>query len=221
MFAYCTEVLQLSEAEAYLRIAAARASRKHPMLLTMLGDGRLHLTAIAKLAPHLTSGNRDALLRRAAHQSKREIEELVAELAPRPDAPALMRKLPERRAQAEPTSAFELGLDGVAPPAPRIQSDAATTRAIELRLDGVDGPGVRPERATKPDGGFGGDGGAPPMVPAAARSALVEPLAPSRYKADAASWTSRADAARRATGSSFTTGIPSGMAVTAAWRIPG
>ena len=30
MFAYCTEVLHLSEAEAYLRIAAARASREHP-----------------------------------------------------------------------------------------------------------------------------------------------------------------------------------------------
>ncbi len=30
MFAYSTEVLHLSEAEAYLRIAAARASREHP-----------------------------------------------------------------------------------------------------------------------------------------------------------------------------------------------
>jgi hypothetical protein len=30
MFAYCTDVLGLSEAEAYLRIAAARASREHP-----------------------------------------------------------------------------------------------------------------------------------------------------------------------------------------------
>ena len=97
MFAYCTEILHLSEAEAYLRIAAARASREHPVLLTMLADGRLHLTAIAKLAPHLTPENREALLARAACKSKREIEELVAELAPRPDAPAAMRKLPERR----------------------------------------------------------------------------------------------------------------------------
>jgi hypothetical protein len=29
MFAYCTKVLHLSEAEAYLRIAVARASRQH------------------------------------------------------------------------------------------------------------------------------------------------------------------------------------------------
>ena len=60
MFGYCTEVLHLSEAEAYLRIAAARAAREHPLLLTMLADGRLHLTAIAKLAPHLTLENREA-----------------------------------------------------------------------------------------------------------------------------------------------------------------
>ncbi len=96
MFAYCTDVLHLSEAEAYLRIAAARTSREHPMLLAMLADGRLHLTAIAKLAPHLTRENRDGLLERATHRSKRQIEEQVAETAPRPDVPGTMRKLPER-----------------------------------------------------------------------------------------------------------------------------
>ena len=41
MFVYCTEVLHLSEHEAYMRIAVARASRKYPVLLTMLRDGRL------------------------------------------------------------------------------------------------------------------------------------------------------------------------------------
>jgi hypothetical protein len=97
MFAYCMDVLHLSEAEAYLRIAAARASRKHPILLTMLADGRLHLTAIDKLAPHLTRVNRDRLLERATHQSKRQILELIAEIAPRPDVPVMVRKLPERR----------------------------------------------------------------------------------------------------------------------------
>src|SRR2546425_604904 len=97
MFAYCTEVLHLSEAEAYLRISAARASREHPMLLTMLADGRLHLTAIAKLAPHLPRENRDGLVERGTHRSKRQIEEQIAEIAPRPDVPAVARKLPERR----------------------------------------------------------------------------------------------------------------------------
>jgi 5-methylcytosine-specific restriction endonuclease McrA len=96
MFAYCTEVLHLSEAEAYLRIAAARASRQHPVLLGMLAEGRLHLTAIARLAPHLTPANRHQVLERAAWMSKRQIDELVAELAPRPDVASSVRKLPSR-----------------------------------------------------------------------------------------------------------------------------
>jgi len=102
MFVYCTQVLHLSEAEAYLRINAARAAREHPILLTMLEDGRLHLSGIVQLAPHLTPQNREVLLERATYRSKREIEELLAELFPRPDAPALMRKLPERRPAPPP-----------------------------------------------------------------------------------------------------------------------
>ena len=96
MFAYCTDVLHLSGAEAYLRIAAARASRKHPVVLDMLADGRLHLTAIAMLAPHITAENRDTLLIRAIHRTKPQIEELIAELDPQPDAPTVMRKLPSK-----------------------------------------------------------------------------------------------------------------------------
>ena len=96
MFVYCTEVLHLSEAEAYLRIAAARASRKYPLLLAMLSDGRIHLSGIGKLAPYLTDSNCGQVLARAAHKSKREIEELVAELVPKPDVPASVRKLPAR-----------------------------------------------------------------------------------------------------------------------------
>ena len=94
MFAYCTERLHLSEPEAYLRIAVARASRRHPALLTMPADGRLHLSGIERLAPHLTEENREGLLGRASHKSKRQIEELIAEVAPRPEARASMRKLP-------------------------------------------------------------------------------------------------------------------------------
>ena len=65
MFQYCLDVMHLSKAESFVRIAAARASRKHPLLLTMLEDGRLHLSGIAVLAPHLTDENCDELLARA------------------------------------------------------------------------------------------------------------------------------------------------------------
>ena len=81
------------------------------MLLEMLADGRLHLSGIAKIAPHLNAENRDAVLARAAHRSKREIEELVAELAPRLDTPTLVRKIPQ------PVQLRPDGVETAAPPA--------------------------------------------------------------------------------------------------------
>src|SRR5262245_57545969 len=120
MFAYCIEVLHLSEAEAYLRITVARAAREHPVLLDMLRDGRLHLSGIAKLVPHLTLENHEAVLARAAHRSKRAIEELIAELAPRPDVPTTVRAVAWRTAERTPaairaeTPALELRPDRVA-----------------------------------------------------------------------------------------------------------
>ena len=126
MHVYCVEVLHLSDAEAYLRIAVARASRAHPGLLTMLADGRLHLSGIERLAPHLTPENRNRLLERATHKTKREIELLVAELAPRPDVSASIRKLPQL---AERTGASQAGTE-------RASANAGST-PLELRPDGV------------------------------------------------------------------------------------
>jgi hypothetical protein len=179
MFAYCTEVLHLSEAEAYLRIAAARASREHPLLLTMLADGRLHLTAIAKLAPHLTVENREALLKRAAHRSRRQIEDLVAELAPRPDAPAVVRKLPGRR-DGTMSPGLQLGPDAEVPSLGlrpeggasvdrRLRPDGVAPPEPELRLEGSAGAGfeLRPHGAA--------------VLPGS-RPAVVEPLGAARYK---------------------------------------
>jgi hypothetical protein len=98
MFVYATRVLHLAEGEAFRRIRVARASRKHPVLLEMLADGRLHVSGIALLVPLLTVQNRDRLLSLAVYKTKREIEKVVAELQPRPDVPPVMRKLPERPA---------------------------------------------------------------------------------------------------------------------------
>jgi hypothetical protein len=149
MFVYCTERLHLSEGEACLRIAAARASRQHPVLLEMLAAGRLHLSAIARIAPFLTPENRDALLRRATHKTKREVDELVAELAPRRDVPASMRKLPAGRFVAGPAAAVRTDLGGVsqggvdsAPRPERVDSarsddsrDLATAQTAEQGTD--------------------------------------------------------------------------------------
>ena len=108
MFGYCTQILHLSEHEAYARITIARAARRYPVLLAMLRDGRLHASGMGKLAPHLTDANADELLARATHKTKRQIEELVAEIAPKADVPAAVRKV---RAAA---ATGELGPDRVA-----------------------------------------------------------------------------------------------------------
>ena len=104
MFSYCTKVLKLSESEAYLRIAVARAARKHPVLLTMLGEGSIHLRGIATLAPHLRDDNIDEVLRRARGKTTRELEVLLAQLAPKPDVADSIRKKPQKAATlAQPT----------------------------------------------------------------------------------------------------------------------
>jgi HNH endonuclease len=154
MFAYCTEVLHLSQAEAYLRITVARASREHPILLEMLADGRMHVSGIAKLASHLNVENRDAVLARAAHRSKRDIEALVAELAPRPDAPSVVRKLPQH---------VQLRPDGVELGA--LTSAVAGAHACAAPL----APPTGALTVARPI--------IPPTPPAS-----TEPLAPTRYK---------------------------------------
>ena len=93
MFTYCTRVLHFAEHAAFNRIEAARAARRFPIILTLLADGRVHLSAVRLLAPHLTEANHDALLKEASHKSKREIEEIVARLVPRPDGRSSVRKV--------------------------------------------------------------------------------------------------------------------------------
>src|SRR4051812_44926572 len=104
LFTYCTQVLHLSEHAAYGRIEAARAARKWPAILDRLADGSVHLTAVTLLAPHLTSENHCDLLAAAQHKSKREVEEIVAAVPPRPSGPPSLRKVPgNKRGPAGPS----------------------------------------------------------------------------------------------------------------------
>jgi 5-methylcytosine-specific restriction endonuclease McrA len=165
MHAYCTEALHLSDAEAYLRIAAARASREHPTLLSMLRDGRLHLTAIGLLAPHLTAENRDAVLARAVHRSRRQVEELVAELAPRPDVASVIRRLPAR------SSPDELRSNAVEPRGVKSDTQGAGGEAAEMTV-ATAALVARPAVVVSP------------RAPAAApvHRGSIEPIAPARFK---------------------------------------
>jgi hypothetical protein len=85
MFAWCLGELHLSEDSAGKRIRAARAGRQFPSIFPALAEGRLHLSGIVLLAPHLTSENADELIAAATHKTKAEIEVLLARRFPLPD----------------------------------------------------------------------------------------------------------------------------------------
>ena len=104
LFTYCTQALHLSEHAAYNRIEAARAARRFPAILDLVDSGVVTLTTVRLLAPHLTEANHRELLERARHKSKREVELLVATLAPAPDVPSVVRKLPAPTATKLPVS---------------------------------------------------------------------------------------------------------------------
>ena len=102
LFTYCSQVLHLSEHAAYGRIEAARAARRFPRILELLAEGDVTLTVVGLLAPHLTPENHVEVLESVRHKSKRQVEQLVARLQPRPDVPSAIRKLPAPKARALP-----------------------------------------------------------------------------------------------------------------------
>ena len=128
LFAYCCEVLRLSEDAAYNRIEAARAARRFPVLLEMLADGALSVTTARLVGKILTPENSaELLVAAAAGQGKRVVEDLVARFAPRPDVPTSVRKVPVRTVASSPapteiTTSATLALAGsvrAAPPPER------------------------------------------------------------------------------------------------------
>ena len=136
MFTSCTQVLHLSEGGAYNRIEAARAAREYPVILELFERSAITLTAVRLLAPHLTPGNHAAVLASARHKAKREIEELVASLRPKPDAPLVVRRLPAGSATTVPLLSV-----------PRAECEdgvASSPSAAECRRDVAPQPRVAP-----------------------------------------------------------------------------
>lgn len=176
LFMYCTQVLHLSEPAAYRRIVAARAARRFPVILERLDEGAITLTTVCLLAGHLTEVNHRAVLDAARHLSKRQVEELAAQLDPQPPVPSTIRRLPTPRVTAvavSPSSAGSL---------PRAADQAASTleteglfAALQAAVEGDGSARGHPElSATSPD----------PVVSRALPTppAVITPLAPERYR---------------------------------------
>ncbi len=124
LFAYCCEVLRLSEPAAYNRIEVARAARSFPAILPMLGEGLLSLATVRLLASHLTAENQQELLAEAAGKSKRAVEEMLVRYFPRPDAPSSVRKLPAAKPLMESPRASAVAHVANLPLAPALPAPA-------------------------------------------------------------------------------------------------
>ena len=78
MLDYCVGKLGRSRDAARKRIHAAHTARRFPVIFELVAGGRLHLSAVVMLAPHLTPENAEELLGAAANKSKDEIRLLLA-----------------------------------------------------------------------------------------------------------------------------------------------
>jgi hypothetical protein len=112
MHVYCTRVLGMSEDQAFKRIRAARVVRRFPVVGVAVEEGRLHLSGVVLLAPHLTADNVESLVVEASGKSKAEIEVVLARLAPKPDVPQRLDRVAEQTELAAPAG------DEVAPAPP-------------------------------------------------------------------------------------------------------
>ena len=110
-FEYCVRKLGLSEGSVALRIQVANVSRRFPQVLEALSENRISLTVAGRLAPHLREDNVDGLLARCAGMTKRQVEEVVVELAPKIPFKPSIRKRPKARSRRseDPTQSDLLG----------------------------------------------------------------------------------------------------------------
>jgi hypothetical protein len=183
LFAYCTGALRLSEDAASNRIAVARISLRFPTVLELLATGGLTLSSIRMLGPHLTAENQERVLARARNRKCEEIEVLVAELAPKPDAVASVRKLPIAKAsddRRETTAATNLSLldpGGSSAPLMAATTTFATTLGHTTASSGVE--------ATVGSSGRCNSATAPSCLPVPRHRAhrpIVQALSPQRYR---------------------------------------
>ena len=170
LFTYGRDALALSEHEAYNRIEVARAARRFPVILALLDAGSVNLTTVRLLGPHLTPENYGGVLESARGMKRTEVEEIVARLAPFPEAPSFVRKLPAPRPAAPPPE-YRGPAGQVVPLASTPAEPPASASAP---------PAGAP--ASSPAAGALSSGFPPAGAPHRQPSGGVTPLAPDRYK---------------------------------------
>ena len=141
MFEFATRRLGMSEAEAVLRIRAAKVGRSFPVALEMLGRCEVNLTTLSLLSSVLSQESLH-LLYAARHKSKQEVVALIATHRPVPDAPDSVRRLPRPR-----TSARARGPDSTRPTPVGLSDVQSSTNLWDALATTHD---VAPQQATPP-----------------------------------------------------------------------
>ena len=77
MYAYCRSALGLAHDAATRRIHAARYARRFPVLIDAIADGRIELSAVGLLGPHMNEGNAEALVALASGKSCLKIRQTL------------------------------------------------------------------------------------------------------------------------------------------------
>ena len=111
LFDYLHRELGLSKASTFLRASAARLIQKYPEVVEPLRDGRLCLSTMGELSKALTPENKDEVLPRFFHLSKREAKAVAAEIRPDEAPPRRevvttirMAEAPRREPSVAPTA---------------------------------------------------------------------------------------------------------------------
>ncbi len=105
LFDYCTKPLGLSEGCTWLRIQVSRVCNRHPQILDALAGQQISLTVAGKLAPHLKTENCERLIADCTGMTRREVEEYLVHLAPKPTVSPGARQVspaPKKSGSAEP-----------------------------------------------------------------------------------------------------------------------
>jgi len=106
LFYFLHRELGLSKGASHYRKVAAELVQRFPEIVEPLRDGRLCVTTVVELAKVLTPENREDVLPRFFHRSKREAMEVTAELRPDPAPPK--RDVVTKVCAPPPSSATEL-----------------------------------------------------------------------------------------------------------------
>jgi hypothetical protein len=139
LFTFCVTRLGMSEDVAYKRVTACRLLRRFPRAYQLLRDGRIHLTGLVLLGPHLTEDNHHEWFFLAVGKSKRELEKLLATRYPEPAAPTSMRKLPEPRHR---TQGFEPAEQSQTAPAVAFAAPSESAPAVAFAAPSESAPAV-------------------------------------------------------------------------------